>query len=78
MDSRFFVGFLLFVLTALAACGGRHATDVHVAPVAVADGKIAEKAKVMPPPPAPTGSAIAPVSEVEIEDPDVTSHNETR
>jgi hypothetical protein len=74
MDSRFSLGFLLFVV----ACGGTHATDLHVAPIANGDEKIAEKAAVMPPPPAPTGSAIAPVSEVEIVDPDITSHTETQ
>jgi hypothetical protein len=66
MDSRFFAVFLI-----LCGCGTKVVT---VTPVAVADGKVAEKPVAIP---EPAGSAIAPVTEIEIAD-DPSSRTETQ
>ena len=64
MDSRYFAVFLGF-------CACTHAGEIPIKPVVVAEEKIADKAKVMPP---PEPKAIAPVmTDIEVgEDPDDT------
>jgi hypothetical protein len=72
MDTR-----ILAVFLALTGC--THAPEIPITPAQVADGKIADKAKIMPPPPPPEAKAIAPVmTDIEVgEDPqDPTSSTE--
>jgi hypothetical protein len=67
MDSRILPLFLALLFLALTAC--THARDIPITPVALADGKIADKAKIMPPPPPPETKAIAPVmTDIEVDE----------